>query len=335
MTHVKLISPSMLKSIIITFQGAQVVYQLISNFLGTGNDEGKNENSTSLTLAIDSVFGSLALMGLLRLSAAYWLTDDFIFSFRDSARDERLPRTFYAEPSGSTSTTKFRKSWPPSGRRNTTLGNLPVPLHLHSPQSLRRNLRPISPWPDFVFRLFYLGVLVLLWVADMVFLIPPPNATNNYFTNTLLMSNLCYLVLLISTIIIFAFYFFFKKSTSTVIPCASSIWYKFYTAVLTLMASILVVIATVETRKTPCGKTTSWPPSQAGADLILCPDLRYMNSTSKVNAFGVATFGQVVQNGTAVLQAGQVRLVEFTGFYQGIMGAAIAASMENYTLHPS
>lgn len=69
--YVELFSATTLKLLIVTVQGVQAIYQLVSGLWG---------GVFSSILAIDSIFGLLAVFGLLQLCAALWLTEDFVYS---------------------------------------------------------------------------------------------------------------------------------------------------------------------------------------------------------------------------------------------------------------
>ncbi|KAF5534453.1 hypothetical protein FNAPI_12368 [Fusarium napiforme] len=77
-----------------------------------------------------------------------------------------------------------------------------------------------------------------------------------------------YLGVIGMTALITTWYMGIKGAKSTVLPCISSAWYKFYTGVLLGFGITVIVIACIETRKTPCGKFTSGPGIQA--DLLAC-----------------------------------------------------------------
>ena len=73
-THATLISGSTVKTLIVTLQGANSLYYLIwSDFLTT------NVGDFMSTASVGSLFSPLAILGLLRLVACFWLTEDFVY----------------------------------------------------------------------------------------------------------------------------------------------------------------------------------------------------------------------------------------------------------------
>jgi hypothetical protein len=66
-THMQLLSLSAMKTVVVTFQGVQAIHAL---FLGVSDG-----NSFADTVSIGTIFFPLATFGLLRLPAAFWLTD--------------------------------------------------------------------------------------------------------------------------------------------------------------------------------------------------------------------------------------------------------------------
>ncbi|RDW74235.1 hypothetical protein BP5796_07677 [Coleophoma crateriformis] len=71
-----ILSTDSAKTIIISLQGAQALYSLVTGVLqyyGIGN------SSFDYTIAVDSLFSPLAVLGLLRLYAASWLTNDYFY----------------------------------------------------------------------------------------------------------------------------------------------------------------------------------------------------------------------------------------------------------------
>lgn len=65
-----LLSKNFAKTIIIALQGVQATVFVIG---------GSTKKSESVTVSISSIFFPLAVLGLLRLCAALWLTDDFVY----------------------------------------------------------------------------------------------------------------------------------------------------------------------------------------------------------------------------------------------------------------
>ena len=232
-SRAKLLSWSSLKSIVTTLQGVQAVY-----FFSTDLSDMVS-CPYAYSLAVDSIFSPLATMGLLRLCAAVWLTDDFTYSFDQPEQEAAL---------------KLR-------------------LEIAGPLVRGDLLRPTSDWRSRIFRIVYSLVILFLLGMGIVYLLPFWGV--QYFTVTTFFLDLFYTFFLLSTVIILGFYLFVRERAmdTTILPCVSSSWYKFYTALLTLAVIALIIVAAVETRQTACGKTTSWP-EREDIELTLCPNLQ-------------------------------------------------------------
>ena len=71
-SRVILLSASSLKSLIVAIQGLSALWLLVGNLTG---------GFYAASLAVDSIFGPLAVFGLLRLCAAFWLIEYFVYSY--------------------------------------------------------------------------------------------------------------------------------------------------------------------------------------------------------------------------------------------------------------
>ena len=298
-SHVRLLSASTLKTTIVTLQGIQAIWVLSSGITQLTN--GFIDSSIRSGLAIDTLFGPLAVMGLLRLSAAFWLTEDYAYSYKYLSQEEKQK------------------------------------LQNHINASPPNRLRPTSDWRSRIFRLFYFSAIALLWTMLILFWVPDlrhwisqaPNSVENTPLLSLYILSFYYLFLLTPPMLMFAFYFIRGRCTTTMIPCISSTWYKIYTVILGLATVFVIIMAAITTRVTVCGRSTMWPSSFVSMELALCPSLQFMNSSDSSGPFGLVTRSQ---NETSKLPAGDFRVVEFTGYFQGYMGAAYAAAfLDNST----
>lgn len=136
-----------------------------------------------------------------------------------------------------------------------------------------------------------------------------------YITATLFILNITYLIFLSVTLFTYAYYFIRGRSATTVIPCIFSLWYFIYTLILFAMMLLLVIVAAIETRKTPCGMYTTWPGD-------VCGEI-YLNSSATDQPVGLAfTYVQpmnVTQNVTQ-LPEGEFRIAEWDGWCSGTEG---------------
>lgn len=74
-TRTLLLSKSSFKTLIVTLEGLQSISTLIGSFNG--------QLEMAKTLSIGSIFFPLSVLGLLRLCAAPWLTDEFVYEEYD------------------------------------------------------------------------------------------------------------------------------------------------------------------------------------------------------------------------------------------------------------
>jgi len=126
---------------------------------------------------------------------------------------------------------------------------------------------PTNSWRGFLVRTIFMGILALLWVIALLYMIP---GNGRRYTATNLFINVFYFIWLSGSIIIMGKYFWQGNSRTTIIPCVSKMWYKIYTGFLLILIIGIMVVAGLETRKTPCGKYTTYPVSY---DWKLCPPL--------------------------------------------------------------
>ncbi|KAL4728067.1 hypothetical protein ACLX1H_004783 [Fusarium chlamydosporum] len=230
--RVTFLSRDAFKTLIITVQGLQAIILLLGSQIATGAP------GFTLFMGVDIIFFPVALFGLLRLCSCVWLTDEFSFA---SMEDIPLGTPQMIE----CSTASFELL--------TTNPSLSGPQRYHSP----------SFWISRVFRIVYLTALLALLALALSFIVTLTGSTVYTFTTFIVI--IFYLYAIGMTAIISLWYLGLKGSKSTVIPCISSIWYKFYTGVLFGFGLALVIIACIETRKTPCGKFTSGTGWQADA----------------------------------------------------------------------
>jgi hypothetical protein len=175
-------------------------------------------------MAVDIIFFPIALIGLLRLFCCFWLTDDFSYP---SSTDNFLCPCRQPDSSGQS-------------------------FERFSEDDESRPFLPTTYWGSILFRFVYgLSILGLL-ALTICYAISGGNYTATTFTVLLF-----YLVFLAATTIIFFIFFICKHDTTTIIPCISDTWYQIYTGCIISFAVVAIVIACLETRKSPCGKFTS------------------------------------------------------------------------------
>jgi hypothetical protein len=271
-THISLISASTIKTIVITIQGLQAQYLVMQAIFGRG----------SWHIALDSLFYPLAILGLVRLPAAFWLVDEKTYHNYDSPSSFPISDVPFAS--------KIEQS---------TLSLLTSPDNID-----QERYRP--PWGKvgILVRAFFMAVLLTLSFTSCWELIPHPSATlTHHYSLTAYAITLLNIYLLVVTIAIMAISIT-RGASTTIIPCISKWWYKLYT--LSLFAAILgcFIIAALETRKTPCGQFTSFP---SQFDTRTCARSFFVQAEGAIGtAIGVV---ERTQNGS-------VKVVTFDGWCQ-------------------
>jgi hypothetical protein len=234
---VTLLSRDTIKTLIITIQGLQAIILLL------GSQIDPAAPRFTIFMAVDIIFFPMALFGLLRLCSCLWLTDEFAF-----ASVEDIPAG--SPPVMGCSTTSFELL--------TANPSIPEPQRFRNPKG----------WASIAFRIAYILVLLALLCLALSFIVPPSSDYVIIYTMTTFVVVLFFITILGFSVIIFIWLMGFKRDTSTVIPCISSIWYKLYTVALIVFGIVVIAIACIETRKTPCGKFTSG--SIISGDVLAC-----------------------------------------------------------------
>lgn len=218
-TRVPILSSEMMKTLIVTLQGAQSIYTIVSGVAGS-----LESSNTLNSLALDTIFFPLAVMGLLRLFCAFWLTSDYAYA--------AIPTSYAA----------FETSHLFVGS-----GGNGRPLEYSDEHTVFTppKLRPVSYWASRAYRILFLLPLLGLWTIPVLFFTYVPwdnqrHDSSTDFSVTLFVLILFYLVLFTSTVAI-VLYHFVRGYTSTVLPCIQSVWYRAYSTVLLGLAVALFV----------------------------------------------------------------------------------------------
>jgi hypothetical protein len=234
--HVALISESTLKTVIVTLQGADSLYFLLKGYLSASNDNYQD------TASVGSIFFPLAIFGLLRLVACFWLTEDFVYTnceeLQTSAASVNTPEQIELVP------------------RNKLL---PIELLNNSDAWTGEDYRHPNSWQSWLFRsLFLLSILGLIVLCLWDFK-PAPNLGDESFTMTVFTLIISYTFFLVISAIVYGYYFVRGCNKTTVLHCVTSLWYQIYTGVLLALALLLLIFASIETRQSACGYFTTWP----------------------------------------------------------------------------
>ncbi|CZR67769.1 uncharacterized protein PAC_17668 [Phialocephala subalpina] len=241
--HIEPASMSTITTIIVTLQGAQALYSLIA---GQGG-------SYAFTVAISTIFYPLATLGLLRLPAALWLTNDY--AYRNVEDWDSSVETVGIElQPGSDSQSKSALMVQP------TTSSLEIPIILdrfHSPRI----------WRSVAVRAFYLLLILGLLVMCIFEFFPHEGADD--FTATTLSLSLLFLLFLTFTFGTMSLYVLLGRCNTTIIPCITDLWYKVYTGILFFAMLLVFILAALETRRSACGRYTTYP-TWTGAEWMVC-----------------------------------------------------------------
>ena len=259
-TRMAFFSSDSVKTIIITLQGIQVIFLNASPTLTEG-DSGEPMAQVHALVSIGNVFSSLAVLGLLRLFAAFWITDRFSYVAIDDV------------PLG------MSRAWAIS---SDSLQMLPSEtLKLDRPDS---RFRPTS-WYSRAFRFVYISLFAVtcLTALAVVFLM---QGRDIQLSATVTCSIATLAVIPAFGVTTYTYYAVRHGCKSTIIPCIGKPWYKVATAVIYLTWLVLLVFSAIETRRLPCGRyTTSLAGS--GEDVYLCPGLVYLQPDARSGPFGL------------------------------------------------
>ncbi|KAF2183401.1 hypothetical protein K469DRAFT_739888 [Zopfia rhizophila CBS 207.26] len=228
-----LCSGSTIKTVIVTLQGAQALYVLLAGATKTMD--------YAATIALDSIFFPLGIFGLLRLSAAFWLTDDYRYSDQKSL--QTLDNTSYQH---------YIPTEVP--RTALTIDFIDAPIN-----DLRHRFHSMKSWRSRVVAILFLVPIVSLLGLCLSLITPRPGESISSFSLTTWLLSLFYTILLTATTVLFCIYIVRDRTTTTIIPCIVSTWYKAYTLILFAMMIALIVVSSLETRRSPCGPYTTLP----------------------------------------------------------------------------
>jgi hypothetical protein len=262
--HAPLLSASSLTTVVLTLQGVQAGFIIYSALIP--------DTTYHFGQGLPNVFIAIAILGLMRLPAALWLSDDYGYldiaqTAGDSGRNaaetsavtmgeagDRLlelePRTTIVSP------------------LSTTLSNLSEitttdKRRLHSSRSPR----------GLAYRVWwFLSITGLLSGAAVStsHLIWGNRRSFRYISLSHLLTNILYFVLSAATVSITSTYIFLGRTTSTLIPCIHATWYKMFTVVLAALGLVAVLVAALETRQLYNGDLSTLPEFQCNNTTGVC-----------------------------------------------------------------
>lgn len=227
--HVEILSGSALASLAITIQGVQAIVFIATTFTNTNPNAIVHRQD-----GLPYIFQVLAIVGLLRLPAAFWISSDYGYAKLD--RWEELTDPVEADEAE-------------AELQNT------VAMRLNYPNSQRGIYYRIW-WA--LSMLFIMGISLGALITGFFSLIGNRPAFI-YSSTTGLLYHCFYIILSAGCLIIHWVYIFTGYSGSTVIPCMHSLWYKGYTFLLWGLGTLCVLVASLETRIAIDGSYTTYP----------------------------------------------------------------------------
>jgi hypothetical protein len=228
-------SGSVLHTLIVTLQGIQAVYVVVYN--STDDDAVSGH-------PISYVFFPLAILGLLRLPAALWLTAEY--GYRE-CEDLALQNVCDEVEMNLLS----QERAPPI---DDTL--------------ISRQFHPQRSWRGIAVRAGFLGVLLLLTATIVSDLLRDRGPATKH-TLSAVLTGIYYLFFLVCTTSFFLISLWQKQDDTTVIPWIDTQTYKVYTSSLFLLSVVYVVVTALETRRTACGLYTTIH-AEWGRDRAIC-----------------------------------------------------------------
>jgi hypothetical protein len=219
--YIGVVSGSCLATIVVTLQGIQAITALITIWVPSSTLE-------SFTNSLPGIFQPIALLGLLRLQSAFWLSNDYGYKHLDE--DEE---------------------------RNTQEG----PSLLDSESS---RLERAWGWRWWVFRVWWVASLLTVMGLGLTLSLESLAFTfgasyTQVMSSSMLADKLMYSLLTGGCLMIHPFYLFRASTMSTIIPCIQARWYKLYTYLLITASLTCLILSALETKKFDDGTYRTQP----------------------------------------------------------------------------
>ena len=226
--YIGTVSGSCLATVVVTLQGVQAITRLVAEFV-------PSSSLGYFTNSLPDIFQPLALLGLLRLQSAFWLSNDYGYNCLDE-EDERHMRE--DRPLLSSETSRLERAW---GYR----------------------------W--WMFRFWWVvsvltinGLGLLISLDGLAFSLGPPSVIQ-VWPSSMIAVKLMYSLLTGGCLMIHLFYLFKASRISTIIPCIQALWYKLYTYLLIAASLTCLILSALETKKFADGAYKTRP-------AIMCSD---------------------------------------------------------------
>lgn len=246
--HVPVLSASSLATVVLTLQGVQAIFLIIAALIPNV--------PYHIGLGLPYVFFPLGCLGLPRLLAAFWLSNDYGYL---NTEEMGLVRGI----TGSSVRTQ-----------KVVQGHvLEYPVDDRAVEAnVSDRLQDRHCWKGIVYRMFWIvSICALLGISvaatSKLWWGYAPNMP--YCSLSHLMFNTMYLVTTSCGLLIHCTYVLMGRTGTTLIPCIHSTWYKIFTIILIAMALVSVLSNLLETRQLLDGTTTTLPEFHC-ANVTIC-----------------------------------------------------------------
>ncbi|CAG8952435.1 hypothetical protein HYFRA_00001182 [Hymenoscyphus fraxineus] len=223
--RMKFMSRTAAETLVVAIQGVQSVIEL------TGGGVG------GWQISLATIFYPLAFLGLLRLPAAYWISDEATYAEYHSQIGKFL------SDSGGYELYRIR---PKEGAE-------PFP----NEKQMTYDSHPVNNWRGCMVRISFLLIITGFSAAGIAFVLPlmPPEWT--YVMSATNYVEVCFYTFVTIPMLGILMFYSFQNPRTTIVPCVQSLWYKIYTVLLFVFMLVYISIAALETRKSPCGTFTT------------------------------------------------------------------------------
>lgn len=283
----EIFSWEMIQTIIVGLQATQAFYVLGASLLMPVS----GPSNYVFRVALDNMFLPIGLLGLYRFCAGLWISDHFAFiSISDPGSVAVGHRRVLPEP------------------QNAYVGNKPAVPENHIQMPGRLSLDslleqsvtaendvprffPSSQWSSRILRICWLLPLLALTACCILYAGPWPIWFSGAWNMWLVPASafalvIFYLVVFGCSSSILLYYFIRGANTTTIIPCASMLWYKIYTVLVSCMMVVVLILIALETARTPCGSYSVWQPNQW--DRTVCTQRIFRVGQNEGSSFGLA-----------------------------------------------
>lgn len=226
--RMKLFSRTAAETLLVTVQGALSVIELTKGGVG------------GWQISLATIFYPLAFIGLLRLPAAYWISEEASYAEYHSRLGKAL-----VDPGGYELFKIIPVEWP---------------LVSANEKGMVFTSYSSSNWRGWMVRMFFCSVIMGSSATGIAFILPwMPSEWTYVMSATNYVELFFYSFITIPMLGMMTFYSFQTRRTTTIIPCIESLWYKIYSGLLFIFMLVYIAIAALETRKSPCGMLTTFP----------------------------------------------------------------------------